>query len=317
MLDFAALDTHRSELIAYCYRFFGCYAEAEDAVQETLTRAWQHAQEFEHRSSVRRWLYANATNVCLDMKKSSQRRYAPMDLSPAGQVLDGTAGLEALPELTWVGPIADEVLSDDPADQATLRDSVRLALITALQALPPRQRVVLILRDVIAWSARETAELLDTSVAAVNSALARARSTLSDHDHGESQPYDEQLLMNYVKAFEAYDVDWLVTLLADDAKFSMPPYTLWLQGTDAIESWWRGPGEVCRGSRTIAVRANGQPAVAVYHPVSSTRWEPFAIHVLATAHGQIEAITHFMGAGVFRQFNLPTELTASTLIKEM
>ena len=317
MLDLAALDTHRSELIAYCYRFFGCYAEAEDAVQETLTRAWQHAQEFEHRSSVRRWLYAIATNVCLDMKKAPQRRYLPMDLAAAGHVPDGLAGLEALPEPAWVGPIADHTLSDDPADLAIVRDSVRLAFITALQALPPRQRVVLILRDVIAWSARECADLLDTSVSAVNSALARARSTLNDHDPGKSEPYDEQLLMNYVKAFEAYDVDRLVTLLADDAKFSMPPYTLWLQGIDAIESWWRGPGEVCRGSRTITIRANGQPAVAVYHPVSSTRWEPFAIHVLETACGQIEAITHFMGAEVFHEFNLPAELTAATAVKEM
>lgn len=317
MLDIATLDSHRSELIGFCYRFFGCYADAEDAVQETMTRAWQHAQDFGYRSSVRRWLYAIATNVCLDMKKAPQRRYLPMDLSVAGQVPDGAAALEKLPELTWVGPISDEVLSDDPAERAALRDSVRLAFITALQVLPPRQRAVLILRDVIAWSARECAELLNTSVAAVNSALTRARSTLSERHQGESKPYDQQLLVNYVTAFEAYDVDRLVTLLAEDAKFSMPPYTLWLQGTHAIESWWRGPGEVCRGSRTITIRANGQPAVAVYHAVSSTRWEPFAIHVLETAHGQIEAITHFMGAGVFREFNLPSQLTASTLVKEI
>lgn len=313
MPDIATIHSHRTELIGYCYRFFGNYADAEDAVQETLTRAWQHADEFEHRSGVRRWLYAIATNVCLDMKKAPQRRYLPMDLSPAGQVPDGTTALETRPEVTWVGPISDDVLSDDPAEQAALRDSVRLAFITALQMLPPRQRVVLILRDVIAWSARECAELLDTTVAAVNAALNRARATLRDLDQGQAQPYDEKLLMNYIAAFEAYDVDRLVALLADDAKFSMPPYVLWLQGREAIETWWRGPGEICRGSRTIIVRANGQPAVAVYHPVSATQWNPFAIHVLDTAEGQIQAITHFMGAAVFRGFQLPPQLTASTI----
>src|SRR5690625_1810471 len=218
MLDIAALNSYRTELIGYCYRFFGNYADAEDAVQETWTRAWQHGEEFENRSSLRRWLYAIATNVCLDMKKAPQRRYLPMDLSSAGRVPDGIGALETLPEATWIGPISDDMLSDDPGEQAALRDSVRLAFITALQVLPPRQRAVLILRDVIAWSARECAELLETTVAAVNSALTRARYTLSQVDQGESQPYDETLLMNYVAAFEAYDVDRLVTLLADDAR---------------------------------------------------------------------------------------------------
>lgn len=309
MPDIATINSYRGELIGYCYRFFGCYADAEDAVQETLTRAWQHAENFEHRSALRRWLYAIATNVCLDMKKASQRRYLPMDLSPAGQVPEDGASLETRSEATWIGPISDDVLTADPAEQAALRDSLRLAFITALQVLPPRQRAVLILRDVIIWSASECAELLNTTVAAVNSALARARTTLQQADLGKPKPYDAQLLMNYVSAFEAYDVDRLVSLLAEDAKFSMPPYALWVQGREAIEQWWRGPGEVCRGSRTIITRANGQPAVAVYHPVTRTRWEPFAIHVLDGADGQIEAITHFMGAAVFEEFGLPLEVT--------
>lgn len=309
MPDIASLENYRGELVGYCYRFFGCYSEAEDAVQETLLRAWQHAGEFEERSSLRRWLYAIATNACLDMKKARQRRSLPMDLTEPGAVPTDPGALSRLPEASWVGPISDAHLSSDPAEQAAVRDSVRLAFIAALQLLPPRQRVVLILRDVLAWSAQECADLLETTPASVNSALARARRTMSASDSGRGGPYDEELLMNYVSAFEAYDVDRLVALLAEDARFSMPPYELWLRGTETIEQWWRGPGEVCRGSRTITTRANGQPAVAVYHDAGGGRWEPFALHVLDVAADRIEGITHFMGAGVFAEFGLPDHLT--------
>jgi len=312
MPDIATIDSYRTELLGYCYRFFGNYADAEDAVQIALTRAWQHGETFEQRSSLRRWLYSIATNVCLDMQKSAQRRYLPMDLSPAGEVPERIGTLEKRPEATWIGPFADDVLTGDPAEQAAFQDSIRLAFITALQLLPPRQRAVLILRDVIAWSARECAELLDTTVASVNSALTRARSTLNQAERKQDEPYDEKLLMNYVAAFEAYDVERLVTLLAEDAKFSMPPYTLWLHGREAIEQWWRGPGTICQNSRTLITRANGQPAVAVYHHVSSTRWEPFAIHLVDTAESRITAITHFMGAAAFHQFQLPSHLAAAT-----
>ena len=309
------VDAFRGELIGYCYRYFGSYADAEDAVQETMLRGWQHAGEFEGRASLRTWLYKIATNICLDMKRAPQRRCLPMDLSTPGQVPGDPAMLVTRPQNMWVGPIADSHLatSADPADVAVQRESLRLAFVTALQVLPPRQRVILILRDVLAWSAQECADLLASSVASVNSALARARRTISEHDPVTARAAlvedDEALLCDYVAAFETYDVDRLVGLLTEDAIFSMPPFELWLRGASAIERWWRGPGQICRNSRTVAVRANGQPAVAVYHDVGGRRWEPFAIHVLDIEGGRISAITHFMNQVVFAEFGLPDEIT--------
>lgn len=304
-------EAYRGELLGYCYRFFGCYAEAADAVQETMVRAWQHAAGFDRRSSVRTWLYRIATNICLDMKKAPQRRSLPADLSSPGAVPTDPGSLTTLPEATWIGPISDDYLAD-PADTVERRDSVRLAFVTALQVLPPRQRVVLILRDVLGWSAQECAELLELSVAAVNSALARARRTLAAHDHdavaGGHRADDQQLLADYVAAFEAYDIKRLVRLLAEDAAFSMPPYELWLRGRATIEQWWRGPGQICRNSRTIITGANRQPAVAVYHDLGNGHWEPFALHVLETANDRISAITHFMGPRAFTEFGLPPEV---------
>lgn len=303
----ADAEAHRGELVAYCYRFFASYPEAEDAVQETMLRAWRNAGSFEGRASLRTWLYSIATNICLDMKRAPQRRCVPMDLSPSGRVPDEPSELTTRPEVPWIGPIADSHIFSgaDPADVAVLRESVRLAFIATLQLLPPRQRAVLILRDVLAWSSRECADLLETTVPSVNSALARARRTLREHHHSAgSVDYDEDLLRNYVAAFEAFDVDALVELLAEDAVFSMPPYELWLRGAPEIARWWRGPGQVCRNARTIITSANGQPAVAVYHHVGNT-WDPFAIHVLDCTDGRINAITHFMGAEVFAEFGLP------------
>lgn len=316
MTDLAAMEQYRGELIGYCYRFFGCYSEAEDAVQETFARAWQHEGQFENRSSLRRWLYAIATNACLDMKKAPQRRSLPMDLTNPGEVPADPRSLRVLPEASLIGPISDGRLSDDPAELAAVRDSVRLAFIAALQALPPRQRVVLILRDVLAWSAGECADLLETTTASVNSALLRARGTVRTYEPRQGDTYDEQLLMNYTAAFEAYDVDRLVALLAKDAQFSMPPFELWFQGREEIDRWWRGPGEVCRGARTIPARANGQGAAAVYHPDGQGQWRPFAIHVLDVTDSRITGITHFMGAEVFREFRLPDQLRADDPVEE-
>ena len=307
-------ETYRGELTGYCYRYFGSYAEAEDAVQETMVRAWQNADRFEERSSLRTWLYRIATNVCLDMKRAPQRRALPMDLAGPGTVPADPSRLSTRPEPTWIGPVADAHLDvpTDPADVADLRESVRLALLTALQLLPPRQRVVLILRDVLAWSAQECADLLEVSVASVNSGLARARKTVAEHDPDAARATpvedDEKLLTNYVAAFEAYDVSRLVQLLADDARFSMPPFELWLSGASEIERWWNGPGRICVNSRTILTRANGRAAVAVYHDVGDGRWEPFALHLLDTRAGRITAITHFMGPQVFAEFGLPDEV---------
>jgi RNA polymerase sigma-70 factor (ECF subfamily) len=243
----ATLEPYRRELTGYCYRMLGSGFEAEDAVQETLVRAWRHAADFEGRSSLRSWLYRIATNVCIDMGRQVQRRARPMEMGPPSPP-DETLLRPPLPEATWVTPIADGSVAgdfDDPAELATYRESIRLAFVTALQYLPPRQRAALILCEVLRWSAAEVAELLETSVPAVNSALQRARATLASAPGPESSGTldedDAELLARYVDAFERYDVDTLVTLLHDDAVQSMPPFELWLQGAENIVTWMVQP----------------------------------------------------------------------------
>ncbi|MEU2956765.1 sigma-70 family RNA polymerase sigma factor, partial [Streptomyces xanthochromogenes] len=267
------LEEHRRELTGYCYRMLGSAFEAEDAVQDTLVRAWRSIDKFEGRSSLRSWLYRIATNVCLDMLTAGNKRARPMDLTAATPVAN--AQLNSRPEVTWLEPVPDgRVLPtvEDPAEAALARESVRLAFVAALQHLPPKQRAVLILREVLAWKAAEVAELLDTSVASVNSALQRARSTLAESEPKESDaadPLDEEqqkLLARYVAAFEGYDMTALTALLHEDATLSMPPYDLWLRGHDDIVGWMLGVGEVCRGSRLLPTVANGTPAFAHYHP---------------------------------------------------
>src|SRR4051812_46053628 len=249
------LEVHRRELTGYCYRMLGSGFEAEDAVQETMVRAWKNIDRFEGRSSLRSWLYRIATNVCLDMVRGPQRRAPPMDLGPSSTA-DSTLS-PGLPENAWVQPVADaRVLPADgnPAELAAERDSIRLAFVAALQHLPARQRAVLILCEVLKWQATEVAELLDSTVASVNSALQRARATL-EAAHLEpttGEPLDaeqQELIARYVDAFERYDVSSLVTLLHDDVTFSMPPYELWLEGPDQVAQWLLGQGIGCRGSR--------------------------------------------------------------------
>ncbi|WP_291478324.1 RNA polymerase subunit sigma-70 [Corynebacterium sp.] len=292
------LESYRGELVAYCYRFFGCHAEAEDAVQDTLVKAWQARDRFEGRASVRRWLYTIATNVCLDMGRARQRRSLPADLSGPGGVPREPGVLATAGAAVWISPIPSARLADDPAEVTVRRETVQLAFITALQYLPPRQRAILILRDVLAWRSAECADLLGMSVTAVNSALARARTTLRGRLPDTPAEYDVDVLERYVAAFEAFDVEALVALLAEDATFSMPPYTLWLRGKEAIRQWWNGPGQVCRNSRTFPASANGTPAVAVYHAAGPGVWTPFALHVPETRAGRITGLTHFMGPGV-------------------
>ncbi|ANI93386.1 sigma-70 family RNA polymerase sigma factor [Dietzia timorensis] len=307
-------ETYRRELTVHCYRFFGSLTDAEDAVQETMLRAWTREKDLEKRSSLRKWLYSIATNVCIDMQRAPQRRSLPMDLVDSGNVPTTQDPLTTRPERTWIGPIPDARLghAGDPSELTLQRDSVRLAFIATLQHLPPRQRAVLILRDVLAWSAKECAELLDDSVASINSALSRARLTMAEHDPaGTSTTLDDAadaLLREYVSAFEAFDISRLVELLAEDARFSMPPFELWLRGRDSIEQWWRGPGQVCRNARTIITTANGQPAVAVYHSAGPGQWAPFAIHVLDVADDRISMITQFIGPEHFHDFGLPPKL---------
>ncbi|MGI8795557.1 MAG: sigma-70 family RNA polymerase sigma factor [Acidimicrobiia bacterium] len=308
------LEQHRVELTGYCYRMLGGAFEAEDAVQETLVRAWRGFGRFEGRSSLRSWLYRIATNVCFDLLNGRQRRAMPMDLGPASSA-ESALG-PPLPEVTWIEPIPDGrvmAAESDPADLAVARETVRLAFVTALQHLPARQRAVLILREVLRWKAEEVAELLDTTVASVNSALQRARATLADSgvtDEEAAEPEDDAqraLLARYVDAFERYDLDSIVALLHEDVEQSMPPYELWLRGTLDIRKWWLGPGIGCRGSRLIPTVANGLPAFGQYKPSGpGGSHEPWALQLIEPSGDRIARMTFFLDtARLFPLFGLP------------
>jgi RNA polymerase sigma-70 factor (ECF subfamily) len=306
------LEQHRLELTAYSYRMLGSAFEAEDAVQETFLRAWRGFEGFEGRAALRSWLYRIATNVCLDMLSGSQRRARPMDLA-APKTADSNLG-EPLPETAWIMPVPDgRVLSaEDPAERAVERETIRLAFVAALQHLPPKQRAVLILREVLRWKADEVAELLGSSVASVNSALQRARSTLEASNveaAGAAEPMnDEQraLLARYVDAFERYDMDSLTSLLHEDASWSMPPYELWLQTHDDIVAWCLGQGIACRGSRLVPTWANGAPAFGQYKPSPNGGLEAWSLQVLDVSDGGIAGICFFLDtASLFPLFGLP------------
>ena len=310
-----ALEQHRVELRAYCYRMLGSAFESEDAVQETLVRAWRGYDRFEGRAALRSWLYKIATNVCLDMLKGRERRARPMDFGPAGAPVLENASLRD--EVPWLEPVPDELVVSgaDPAEIAAARESVRLALVSALQHLPPRQRAALILCEVLRWQASEVAELLDTSVASVNSALQRARATLDTRelvpgDVVTLDRADRELLERYVDAFQRYDMEALTALIREDATQSMPPYDLWLAGRDDIITWWFGPGIGCQGSRVLAAgSANGAPAFAQYKPAEGGGYEPWALQVLELAPGGIADFSFFLDTErLFPLFGLPLRL---------
>jgi RNA polymerase sigma-70 factor (ECF subfamily) len=292
--------------------------EAEDAVQETMVRAWRSYDGFEGRSQLRSWLYRIATNVCLDMLEGRKRRARPMDLGPAREPVE--SNLNALPEATWVEPAPDGLigLEGDPAEVVASRETIRLAFVAALQHLPPRQRAVLILCEVLRWKASEVAELLETSVASVNSALQRARATLeaSDVSADTASSVDEadaDLLARYVKAFEEYDMEALTSLIQEDATQSMPPFDMWLEGRDDIFAWWWGPGIGCRGSRVIPVgSANGSPAFGQYKPSDTGKgYDPWALQVLEIEDRKIVELTFFLETDIlFPLFGLPPRLAA-------
>ena len=309
------LEGHREALVGHCYRMLGSAAEADDAVQETLVRAWRALEGFDGRASLRTWLYRIATNVCLDALADRSRRERPMALGPAGTVHDE---LVERPRTHWLEPIPDlQALpaDGDPAERAALRESIRLAFVAALQRLPPRQRAALLLAEVLGWPATEIASALETTVAAVNSALQRARATLADAAPPERGAADlsgaqRSLLARYVEAFERYDVDALAALMREDATLSMPPYTLWLRGPGAIKAWFLGRGIGCRGSRLVPTAANGLPAFGQYRPGGAGRpHRPWSLVVLELSGDRIAAMSHFLDtATLFPRFGLPPEL---------
>jgi RNA polymerase sigma-70 factor (ECF subfamily) len=308
------LESHRRELTGFCYRMLGSGSEADDAVQEAMVRAWRSIDGFEGRSSVRSWLYRIANNVCIDMMRSPQRRARPMDLGPSKEHAEAVLG-PAHPETTFVQPIADGRVIDvegDPAEVAASRESIRLAFVAALQHLPAKQRSALILCEVLKWQASEAAELLDTSVASVNSALQRARATLSslsiEQLDATVAPGQEELLARYVDAFERYDIPRLVTLLRDDVVLDMPPFDLWMVGPDNLAKWFLGEGIVCKGGRLLPVEVNGTAGFGNYHLIEPGLWEPWAIQVIDVAGGRIVGHHNFLYPDLFEAFGLPPRL---------
>jgi RNA polymerase sigma-70 factor, ECF subfamily len=314
-LDQADLEVYRRELTAHCYRMLGSSSEAEDAVQDTYVRAWKAADSFEGRSSVRTWLYRIATNICIDMSRTPQRRARPVDLGPASAPDPSLVG-GTWSEPHWLTPIPDERVSssNDPATAAEVHESIRLAFVAALQHLPARQRAVLVLCEVLRWPATEVAELLDTSVASVNSALQRARATMAAADLDDVRPVplaeaDAALLEQFVTAFEAYDVAALVQLLRDDVRFSMPPYPVWFQGPDDVVSWITGPGIECKDGRMLpAGSGNGCPAFASYRKDPAGGYSPWALHILEIHDGRIASWTNFLDPELFPAFGVPRRL---------
>jgi len=311
------LERYRRELTAHCYRMLGSSFEAEDAVQETMVRAWRAYDRFEGRSQLRSWLYRIATNVCLDMLNGRNRRARPMDLS--GPSTADTPAEGKLPESEWVLPVPDDrvlPVDGDPAELAEARETIRLAFIAALQHLPPRQRAVLLLRDVVRWHANEVAELLGTSDASVNSALQRARSTIAASNLTDTDPVmpmdhaQQELLERYVDAFERYDMESLTSLIHEDATQSMPPFEMWLSGRDQILTFWQTQGIACAGSRLVPTVANGKPAFGQYRrSTTGDGHDPWALQVLDIVDGELVELSFFLDTEtLFPLFGLPSHL---------
>jgi RNA polymerase sigma-70 factor (ECF subfamily) len=303
-VEAVALDAYRGELTGYCYRMLGAAFEAEDAVQETLVRAWKAGYD-PARATVRTWLYAIATNVCLDMLRSAQRRARAMDLGPAA-----TPGPDLgtpLPPSAWVQPLPDALVGD-PAEVAAQRDTIRLAFVAALQQLPPRQRAVLILREVLAFSAAEVAALLGTTVASANSALQRARATIRRPAPAEPLADEHRaLLARYLDAFERYDVAALTALLHEDATTSMPPFIWWLRGRADIAASLAHADGTCENARLVPTSVNGSPAFGQYR-WTGTRHEPMALVTFEVSRAGITSVTtHLDLAGEFPRYGLTDE----------
>ncbi|CAB4931118.1 MAG: sigma-70 family RNA polymerase sigma factor [Actinobacteria bacterium] len=316
----ARMAEHRRELTGYCYRMLGSSFDAEDAVQDTMVRAWRSLDKLQGPGALRSWLYRIATNVCLDLLDGRKRRALPVDMSDEPYAPVEASLAQTLPDGAWVEPaLTGSVLGGDPADAAVLKDSVRLAFVAALQVLPPRQRAVLVLREVLRWRAEEVAGLLDTTTAAVNSALQRARATLAGHDGkarpGEVDADQAELLAAYVDAFQRYDMAAFVKLLHDDAVQDMPPFAMWLRSAEDVVAWMVGPGSGCRGSVLMPVELNGSTAFAQWKPDGSGGWAPFALQALEVHDGRISRITSFLDTGLFDLFGLPRTPPAELLVR--
>ncbi|MBB5786036.1 sigma-70 family RNA polymerase sigma factor [Jiangella mangrovi] len=308
--DFQQLaQPYRRELLAHCYRMLGSVHDAEDLVQETYLRAWRAYDRFEDRSSLRTWLYRIATNACLSALEGRNRRPLPTGLGgpstePAGDLLERS-------EVPWLEPLPD------PATVVTSRETVRLALVAALQHLPPRQRAVLVLRDVLRWKAAEVADLLETSPAAVNSMLQRAHAQLDKVAPSEDDvvepltPELQELLDRYATAFENYDVDAIVRQLTEDAVWEMPPFAAWFVGPADIgelilvQCPMKAPGDL----RIVPTSANGQPALAQYLRGDDGVHRPFAIQVVTVGAAGITHVAQFFDTSLFPLFGLPDVLT--------
>jgi RNA polymerase sigma-70 factor (ECF subfamily) len=315
----ALLEQYRPYLTGHCYRMLGSVVDAEDAVQEAMLRAWKNVDRFREQASLKTWLYRIATNVCLDtLAATDRRRLRPLDTSPEpGTVQEGMA-LPQRGREHWVEPIPDAAALPaqgdcDPEERAILRESIRLAFVAALQYLPPRQRAVLLLTQVLNFSAAEAAETLDMTVAAVNSALQRARATLDARNPAvvprALSAEQAQLVARYVDAFERYDVGALTALLHEEATLSMPPYDLWLQGHASIAQWLTTFGIGCKGSVLVPVEANGgTPAWAQYRDDGATPW---ALLTLEVRGDRITSMTSYLDvATLFPRFGVPMRLDA-------
>ncbi|RZT83735.1 RNA polymerase sigma-70 factor (ECF subfamily) [Pseudonocardia sediminis] len=323
----ARIEDHRRELTGYCYRMVGSAFEAEDAVQETMIRAWKGLAKFDGRSSLRSWLYRIATNVCIDALNGRKRRAVPMDFGgPSAPVAESIR--EPLPDSDWLEPMPDARVSSpagDPADKAVAKETIRLAFVAALQHLPARQRAVLILREVLCWKASEVADLLGTSVASVNSALQRARATLNDSGISEAAPGNgemdqahTELLLKYMAAFEAFDMEALTALLHEDVEQNMPPLDLWLKGRDDVMAWiTTGPGAGCRGSKVAPIELNGTVGFAQWKPSGPNgEYEAWAINALRIEGDKIVGLTNFLNTDLFALFDLPLKLADDPSVLE-
>ena len=310
------IEAHRPALRGHCYRMLGSAVDADDAAQEAMIRAWKGLQQFDGRSSVSTWLYRIATNVCLDEIAKRGRRARPMEEGPPSSGSPSPDRLIQRPRTHWIEPIADDAViaaDADPSERAMLRQSIRLAFVAALQHLAPKQRAALLLVEVLGWSAVEVADSLETSVAAVNSALQRARNALANRSQGaaELSPSQKEMVNRYVAAFESYDIEGLSSLLREDATLCMPPYELWLQGPESIRTWMLGMGSGCRGSRLLPTAACGSPAFGQYRPNPDGGHKAWALIVLELSEDRIAGMNSFLDTGtLFPRFDLPLELPA-------